>query len=380
MILEGSSGARRAIDVLRKVGETLNPTGGPAVQLTTKWDGAPAVICGIDPSDGKFFVGTKGVFAQNPKLAKTQSDVQRLYSGELASKLSTCLQYLPNVVTKGILQGDLLFTNDKSTTRILNQNLLAFRPNTITYAVEPASAIGRKIQAAAVGIVFHTKYTGDSLQTLSASFGVSNSDYTETAQVWATSATFTNVGGVASFSADEYSAYTSAVSMAEGSVKKAGDIFDKIQSGKRALQLDTIFLQFFNSYYKAGSAVPNVSAAYNAFMRYLGGKYNEQIQKNKTLKAQADKAFKFVEAIDFIQDNQQKMQMLIAAYLNITKAKMIAVRKMNQVASLQTFVETTNGYKVTSPEGFVAISGGQAVKLIDRLEFSNLNFNVPKNW
>ena len=46
----------------------------------------------------------------------------------------------------------------------------------------------------------------------------------------------------------------------------------------------------------------------------------------------------------------------------------------------QTFVETSNGYKVTAPEGYVAISGGQAVKLIDRIEFANLNFNVPKKW
>ena len=380
VLTRGTDGARDAIAILRKVGETLSPAGGPAMTITTKWDGAPAVICGIDPADGKFFVGTKGVFAQTPKLAKTQSDVQRLYDGQLAQKLSTCLVHLKSVVTKGVLQGDLLFTNDKNFTSINGQSLITFRPNTITYAVEPDSQIGREVQAASMGIVFHTKYTGPSIQEMSASFGVSDSDYTKTRSVWATSATFSNATGAATFSLDEYRTYSNAVNMAEGSVKAAGNIFNKIQSGKKTLQLDTVFMEFFNSYYRGGNAIPSVSGAYNAFVQYLAGKYNTEIQKNKTLKAQADKAFKFVDHIDFIQQNSREMQMLIAAYMNIGRAKLIAVNKLNNVASMRTFVETNNGYKVTAPEGYVAISGSSAVKLIDRLEFSNLNFNVPKNW
>ena len=145
ILLEGNSGAKKAIDVLKEVGAVLSPGGGADVAITTKWDGAPAVICGIDPADGKFFVGTKGVFSQTPKLAKTQSDVQRLYSGGLAAKLSTCLTYLPNVVKRGVLQGDLLFTNDKERTNIDGKSYISFRPNTLTYAVEPDSELGRKI-------------------------------------------------------------------------------------------------------------------------------------------------------------------------------------------------------------------------------------------
>ena len=70
ILLEGNSGAKKAIEVLKEVGAVLSPGGGASVQITTKWDGAPAVIAGIDPSDGRFFVGTKGVFAQQPKLAR----------------------------------------------------------------------------------------------------------------------------------------------------------------------------------------------------------------------------------------------------------------------------------------------------------------------
>ena len=381
ILLKGSAGAKEAIAALRSVGQTLSPSGGAAVTITTKWDGAPAVICGIDPADGKFFVGTKGVFAQTPKLAKTQSDVQRLYSGALAAKLSLCLRYLPQVVTSGVLQGDLLYTNDKSSETIDGKSYITFRPNTLTYAVEPSSKIGREIQSSSLGIVFHTRYTGDSIQTMVASFGVTDNEYQKTGEVWATSATFTNVGGIATMSPDEYRMFTSAVNQAEGSAKQASQFLDKIQSGKKKLQFDTIFLQFFNSFYKAGSQVPGVVPTYNAFVRYLAGKYNEEISKNKTLDTQAKKAFQFVDAIDSIMANSRGMQMLIATYLNITRAKMILVNKLNQVEQMKVFVSDGKGYRVTNQEGFVAIPSGKgAVKLIDRLEFSMLNFTVPKNW
>ena len=376
----GIAGAKLAIQTLKAVGSTLSPSGGPPVTITTKWDGAPAVICGIDPADGKFFVGTKGVFAQTPKLAKTQSDVQRLYDGQLAQKLTACLRYLPPVVTNGVLQGDLLFTNDKSTEVIDGRNYITFRPNTLTYAVQPGSKLASKIQAAELGIVFHTKYTGPSIQQMSASFGVTDSDFNNTPSVWAAAASFQNVGGVATMTPDEYRQFVSAVNQAEGSIQAAGMFLEKIQSGKKALQFDTVFLMFFNNYYKEGRAIPSVNQTYNDFIHFLAKKYNEAILKNKTLNAQANKAFQFVDALDSIQANQRGMQMVIATVLNLTKAKMILVNKMNKVAALDTFVQTDDGYKVTAQEGFVAINEGQAVKLIDRLEFSKLNFTIAKNW
>ena len=380
VLTKGNDGAQEALSMLEQVGKTLSPSGGAAVTITTKWDGAPAVVCGIDPADGQFFVGTKGVFAQQPKLAKTQSDVQRLYDGALAQKLSACLTYLKPVVRKGILQGDLLFTNDKSFEQIDGKGYITFRPNTLTYAADPDSKIGKEIQSAEVGIVFHTKYTGPSLQQLNAQFGVTDRDYNKTPNVWATSATFTNVGGQATFTVDEYRTFEAAVRQAKGSVSKAGQVFNKIQSGKKALELDTVLLQFFNSFYRGAQGLPSTTAAYNQFLHYLAGQYNTQIQKNRTLETQAKKAFKYVEAIDFIQQNQQGMQMLMATYLNITRAKNILVQKLNRVSQLPTFVETDKGYRVTAPEGFVAISGGNAVKLVDRLEFSTLNFVTPKKW
>ena len=381
ILLEGKGGAEKAIKALRSIVSTLSGSGGPSVRITTKWDGAPAIICGIDPKDGKFFVGTKAVFnANDPKIAKTQADVQRMYSGGLADKISYCLRYLPAVVDKGVLQGDLLFTNDKSRQTIDGKSYVTFRPNTITYAADSNSDVGRDIQAASMGVVFHTSYSGSSIPTMNASFGVSDSQFKKTGQVWAQTAEYRDVGNVAALSGSESSQITAAINQAEGSMKQSGNMLNQIQSGGKALQLDTEFKKFFNQYFRGGTGVSPVDPAYVEFVRYLGSQYNIRIEKNKTLEAQASNAFKYVEALDFITDNEKQFKMVIATYKNIMRAKNMLVNKLNAVEALDTFVVTPNGYKVTNQEGYVAISGGQAVKLVDRIEFSNLNFNTPKNW
>ena len=381
ILLEGKSGAEKAIRVLKEVSSSLSGAGGPALTITTKWDGAPAVIAGIDPVDGKFFVGTKSVFnKQNPKICKTSSDVQRMYGGVLASKLEYCLKFLPAVIPSGVLQGDLLFTNDKATKSINGKSYVTFRPNTITYAAETNSGIGRDIQTASMGIVFHTTYTGPNLASMSAGFGVPESAFNKTSACWATTASFQDVGNVAALNSAEKGVFDGLIRMTEGSAKQTGNLLNTIYTGGKTLQIDTEFKKFFNKFYRDGINQPPVATVYVQFIKYLSNNYNEAIKKNKTLEAQANKAFKWVEAIDFITAHEHQMKMIIATYQNLIKAKNILVNKMNQVAALNTFVETSTGYKVTNQEGYVAISGGEAVKLIDRLEFSNLNFNVPKNW
>jgi hypothetical protein len=67
--------------------------------------------------------------------------------------------------------------------------------------------------------------------------------------------------------------------------------------------------------------------------------------------------------------------------MNLQKAKMMLVERMKKVGQLRLFVDMGGGdYKVTDPEGFVAVVNDKATKLIDRMEFSKLNFTVPKVW
>jgi len=382
IILEGAKGGEEAITLLKEMGKFLTGKPGPGTVVTTKWDGAPAVICGYDPDDGKFFVGTKSVFAKDAKISKSDSDVQKYYDGALAQKLSACLKYLPDVVSKGsILQGDLMFTNDKKMETINGEKLITFRPNTITYATDPKSPLGKDIQKAQLGIVFHTKYTGDSLSDLSASFNVKNSDFKSTTQVWAEKAEFKDISGSANLSGSEKSQYDACIRMAEGSLSKCSSILNKIQSGKKTLKVDTEYLKFFNNYVKEGRPIPSVKQAFDDYYKHIYKEYDKVAKKYKTSSSVDKKVVEYLQLVEFIEENKKDFEMLIATYMNLQKAKTILVSKMKKVSSLRLFVDMGNGdYQVTTPEGFVAISNDKATKLVDRLEFSKLNFTVPKVW
>ena len=379
IILDGNAGAKEAIEILKLMGDFLSGTPGPGIAVTTKWDGAPAIVCGTDPSDGQFFVGTKSVFnAANPKIYKTQTEIQRNESGGLAAKLSSALQYLPAAQIKGVLQGDLMFTNDKKRETIDGVDYITFRPNTITYAANPKTNLGRKINAAQIGIVFHTKYTGDSLPTMTASFDVGN-DFKTGGNVWAEKAQFQDIGKVAAMNLAERQKYDAAIRKAEGSITQASDIFNKIKADDKTLGLQPELLKFVNKKIRAGH-VPSVERTYAEFLHHLGGEYAKNIEGLKTLEGQANKAFKFVDALFFVDDNERQFKMFLATWMNIVSAKMMLVDKMKRVQSLNLFVDMGTHYQATTPEGFVAITGGKATKLIDRLEFSKLNFTIPKVW
>ena len=381
IILEGRSGAQAAIDLLKGMLQFLTGNAGPNMTVTTKWDGAPAVVCGIDPEDGRFFVGTKSVFnKQEPKICKTVEDIERYYEGQLANKLRDALTYLPGCVTKGILQGDLMFTNDKKHERIEGKEYITFRPNTITYAANPATPLGKRINMASLGIVFHTKYTGDSIKTATAGFDVKPSDFRLTGQVWAERAEFQDITGVAVLASDEKQRYESYIKQAEGSLSKCQQLLDDIQTGKKALQLDTEFLKFFNNYVKAGRVIPSAARAYEDFKAHLGAEYDKAMS-GKQQGTQKKKAEAWAKTLYMYIQRQREFYFLIATYMNLQGAKHILVNRLKKVSSLNLFVDKGGGdYVATTPEGFVAIKDGRATKLIDRLEFSKLNFTIPKVW
>jgi hypothetical protein len=379
---KGTAGAQQAIEILKEMGKFLSGDSGAGVSVTTKWDGAPAIVCGTDPVDGQFFVGTKSVFNKNdPKICKSEEDVRKLYSGTLAEKLIASYNMLKDCGIKGVLQGDLMFTNDKRTETIQGARYVTFRPNTITYAAQVGSKLGEQIETAKLGIVFHTKYTGASLPEMRSSFDVKPGDYSATDSVWIQRAEFRNIGNAASLSPSELQKYNAAIKMAEGSAKQTKGVLDFIQSGKKTLQIDTELKKFFNNYVKSGQPIPSVDRAYKDFSVHLEKEFKKAIDKLKTQKSQDKKMAELLVHLDNYQKMERQFKMLIATYMNLAAAKHILVNKMKKISQLNLFVATASGdYEVTTPEGFVAISGKSAVKLIDRLEFSRLNFTVPKNW
>ena len=242
----GSEGGKEAVAFLRSLGEMLTQ-GGADTRVTVKWDGAPAVICGTNPDNGRFFVGTKSVFNKvDPKIIYSEEDVDRMYSpGQLAEKLKASFKYLSQLSIPNVVQGDLLFTDDKYETNIDGDTCIAFQPNTIVYAVPKDTDIGQKISEAKLGIVFHTSYSGRSLDTLTASFG--NIGIQGNTDVFVTSSDFKNASGEANMTSAEKTTYANLVNKTEGSLKQASRFLDLMKTNNmNKFTLNIMFKTFFN--------------------------------------------------------------------------------------------------------------------------------------
>ena len=376
----GSQGGKEAVAFLRSLGDMLEQ-GGADTRVTVKWDGAPAIICGTNPENGRFFVGTKSVFNKtDPKIIYSEEDVERMYApGQLAEKLKASYKYLSTLSIPEVVQGDLLFTDDKYEANIGGDTCIAFQPNTIVYAVPKDSDIGQKIDEAKFGIVFHTAYSGRTLDTMSASFG--NIRVQGNTNVFVTSSDFKNASGEANMTATEKTVYTNLVNKTEGSLKQASRFLDLMKvNDMNKFTLNIMFKTFFNTYVRQGRSLIGARNTARDFAQYFSNALDKEIDKKK-MKATKDKYLELKnKGLKFISDNQQAIYMTVASYMNLQAAKNFMIRKLQKVNTFGTFLRTPDGYRVTAPEGFVAIRSGQALKLVDRLEFSRANFTADKNW
>ena len=376
----GSQGGKEAVAFLRSLGDMLEQ-GGADTRVTVKWDGAPAVICGTNPENGRFFVGTKSVFNKtDPKIIYSEEDVERMYApGQLAEKLKASYKYLSTLSIPEGVQGDLLFTDDKYEANIGGDTCVAFQPNTIVYAVPKDSDIGQKIDEAKFGIVFHTAYSGRTLDTMSASFG--NIGVQGNTNVFVTSSDFKNASGEANMTATEKTVYTNLVNKTEGSLKQASRFLDLMKvNDMNKFTLNIMFKTFFNTYVRQGRSLVGARNTARDFAQYFSNALDKEIDKKK-MKSTKDKYLELKnKGLKFISDNQQAIYMTVASYMNLQAAKNFMIRKLQKVNTFGTFLRTPDGYRVTAPEGFVAIRSGQALKLVDRLEFSRANFTADKNW
>ena len=382
----GITGGRASINFIQSLRDKFAGASRSSINMTVKWDGAPAVFAGVDPADGKFFVGKKSVFNVEPQLYKTNADVDKYTSGDLNKKLKVALSEFPKLGIKGVLQGDLMFTDDVSTDTIDGKKYYTFQPNTIVYAADVDSDLGKQISKAKIGVVWHTTYTGKELQDMKASFGVNISKLNNVSSVWQDDATFKDVSGSATMTEKETAAITAELST-------AGKAFQKINSSMltKFLNLQDSFTgamvsaglkTYNNTKVREGKPISNPRAHAQGYIKYVGDKYNDKVKDSKS-KAGKDKYSKLkAEYTRELSKHVKNLTEIITFQNAIVKAKMLIVRKLNSVKSIGTFIKTSNGFKVSNPEGYVAIDrvSGNAVKLVDRMEFSFNNFTAIKAW
>ena len=382
---EGVKGTRKAINFLRDLRDMLAGHSKNSISRTVKWDGAPAVFVGVDPSDGKFFVAKKGVFNKNPKVYKTPEDVKADTSGDLQSKLLVALQEFSKLgIKSGVYQGDLMFTKgDVNKENIDGESYYTFQPNTIVYAVPVKSDLGRKISRSSIGVVWHTTYTGNSFESMSASFGKNIVDkFNDVESIWQTDANYRDETGNATFTKAETAQVTELLS-------KAGSLFNKIPAGLiNAFSENNDLLArvkiFNNSMVRANKPI-NPRTHTRALIDAIHGYYQKEIDSKKTAKSKAtwEEKRKNVMSV-FSKYKAKDFENLFELMNTLVQAKNLIINKMNQAGSIGTFLRTKTGFKVTAPEGFVAIDhlSNDAVKIVNRLEFSRANFSadVIKGW
>ena len=379
IINNGSKGARTSIEFLKSIKKMLQGGKGGS-NVSVKWDGAPAVFAGTNPENGRFFVGTKSIFNATPKINYTVSDISRNHGGALADKLAVALKYLPSLGIKGVLQGDLLFTDDKKNAVVNGEKSIVFTPNTITYAI-PATSVDmyNRIRAAKIGIIFHTSYSGKTMRGLKASFGASVGGLKSNKNIFFDDARYKQAQDPG-FTKGEEKQFDAILRMAEGSAYKAGAFIDKIKKDKGPLSLGVQLKTFFNTYIRAGTKIGNAKALTNNFEVFFRSRIQKEIKDKKTDKAK-QKYTEILEAgMKILRPNRQGLYFAIATYITLQRAKSLLLSKLNQIQSIGSFMRTSTGYKATNPEGYVAINKGSAVKLVDRLVFSRANFNVAKDW
>jgi hypothetical protein len=378
----GVVGARSAINFLQSLRNMLAGHAESKVNITTKWDGAPAIFCGVNPENGKFFVGTKSIFNKNAKLNYTNKDIDENHPSEgLNNKLKYALEHLSKLGIKGVLQGDMMFTRgDLKKETIDGESYITFQPNTIVYAVPTTSKLAQSMMAAQIGVVFHTTYSGKTMEDMKATFNVNLGGLKTTKNVWYRDASFTDASGSATFTEAETKQISRILS-------QAGTLFQSIP----ALTLNrisasdvllTYIKTFNNAKVREGKKITDTRIHTIELIKYVESQLNKKIQEVKRQDSKQKYISEKTEVMRFFRASAPALKSIFDLMNLLVEAKLMIVRKLETIRSIGTFVRTDDGFRITAPEGFVAVDRlkGNAVKLIDRMEFSQANFNAAKAW
>ena len=379
---QGYAGAKNSINFLKSLEEMLSTGhGGTNTRVTVKWDGAPAIICGKEPQTGMFFVGTKSVFNKTtPKICFNEENIDYHYEGAINNILKKCLNELSKLPIDGVLQGDLLYFDLPMVVQMCGKKCYKFKPNTITYCVESDTEMGKKVGQSKLGIVFHTTYHGDSITEMHASFGADVKGLQGVKDVAVFSSDFQNIDGKANLGTSEKAKLKTLVSSADRNLRAGQKFLNDIKEERGTFAHNALFKIYFNRVIKENRIPPSSATMAKGFCHFVDERYNAEINKKKTDKAKKMWQERRNKAINYLNKSKNPMYSALSGFRNLMDAKLIIINKLNKIEGIGTFLEDENGYRATTPEGFVAIREGTALKLVDRLEFSRANFTAAKDW
>jgi hypothetical protein len=377
IFIEGYQGGVKAIKYLKNVIEDIK-NHGTGLKAQQKFDGAPSLIAGWSPEDGRFFVASKSFFNKTPKINFSVEDIDRNHSGGLADRLKVALKYLPQAVKKGeILQGDFMFIQDDLKYENINGvSVLTFTPNTITYAVPKDTPLYKTIKKAKMGMAWHTSYTGNTLDSLNGAFKISDSQFKNTKEVYQRTTNITT--DKITWTNSEYTELTKNVNNLEKSLKALDK--KKVNEISSNTKLSNILMVYINQKVRNGMNKFSNNEI-KGLMDYVSEKYGKDIDKLKSTKGKNKKA---KEKQDFITDIRAQASTLYNLFqfsYSVQEIKNIVVDKLQEIESSETpYIKQPDGsYKITDPEGFVLSDSPESgVKFVNRSIFSKNNFNMSK--
>lgn len=381
VITDGYEGGKAVVEYFRGLLLTLKGSSSESMSVSVKWDGAPAVVCGTNPDNGKFFVGTKSVFAKNAKINYTKKDIANNHgTDELGQKLLKCLVHLKKLNIQGVVQGDLLFTDEDITRKNIDgKPHITFTPNTITYAVPEAGDLGTQIDRAKVGIIFHTTYVGDSLSEMNAQEGADVSDFAQSPDVFFDNATYKDVSGSAKFTDAETRQFFNGIEKLEGLLNAVPRNLSSVLGQNQ--DFIPMFQIYINAMVREGKLPNDANKFLQGFRKFYADRMQQQMAGLKAQKALQLRQDKMKQMPVFLNRAKKPLQAMLTFYRAVQTMKAFVLRKMNQAMSIGSFSQTDNGLEVTEPEGFVAVDkSGNAVKLVDRLGFSRRNLTAVSKF
>jgi len=383
MLNYGVDGCKAAVSFLKELRKMLGQqeSGG---FMQTKWDGAPSVICGMDPLANIFFVGTKSVFNKDtPKICYSEEDVDSMYSGDLAEKLKFSYRYFSKLGITGVIQGDLLYTSDIKKETINGELLYTFRPNTITYGIPVDHPIGKAAGRSKIGVVFHTHYRGTDLPTMQALAGAPVDTYNDIPEVLLVKndTPMDRVG----FSKAEMTKFNNYISKIERMCGICGNFLDELvaktgTTGDSKFHIASYLKQFFNNEIKNARSIVRIDETMYDMLNFYEEKTSKELAKIKTVANLTKKRELVYGSQNYVVDNVYKFKAMLTLYKELQAVKQMVIDKLDHLEEFRTFVQTEKGYKVTTPEGYVLHKDGDMIKFVNRMEFAYNNFTLQKQW
>lgn len=350
-------------------------------KLSVKWDGSPAIFAGRDPSDGRFFVAKKGVFAKTPRTWKKESEIDADMEGDLALKMKTALEFLPALrIPDGVvLQGDLMFTrNDVGIRNIMGREYAAFHPNTLVYGVPAEDS--EPVLNVELGVVWHTGYAGRDFASMKAEYG-----FDAAGQLASHPAVWSRPADLPPFQKIE---------ITPAGREETAECIRRVVAalGKNPLlrsgvdgEVAAAVMRYGNSFIRRGEDLPEPSQCASRFMEWIEEGFRIELSKRKTERGRRNLSEKHASFLTRLP-SRGELEDLFWIQRDVAAAKHRIINSLNNAApgGVHAFVQKKGGgYEFAGPEGFVYDNGdGNAFKLVNRLEFSHNNFSrdVVKGW